>query len=210
LAAPLADAGLTSFHAVPLALRDIPGDGNVVVIGVGGLGSFAVQFLRERSVCRIIAVDTDLERLGSAELLGAHDLVLAGAALGDQLLESTDQAGVDAVIDFVGTDETLAGAARSTRVGGAIIVCGRGGGTLPFNIGTVNAGVVVVKSRGGTMAELAQVVDLARAGRLSIDTEEFSLGQAPAAYELLRAGRLSGRAVVTFDPTRPKDSHDDV
>jgi propanol-preferring alcohol dehydrogenase len=40
------------------------------------------------------------------------------------------------------------------------------------------------------------VLDLARSGRISVETEEYSLGEAPRAYEKLHAGTVRGRAVV--------------
>jgi propanol-preferring alcohol dehydrogenase len=48
----------------------------------------------------------------------------------------------------------------------------------------------------GTRAELAEVIALARAGRISAHVERFPLRDAQAAYDKLRAGQLSGRAVV--------------
>jgi propanol-preferring alcohol dehydrogenase len=44
-AGPLTDAGATAYHAVRRALPRITPGGTVVVLGAGGLGGFAVQFL---------------------------------------------------------------------------------------------------------------------------------------------------------------------
>ncbi len=38
---------------------------------------------------------------------------------------------------------------------------------------------------------------LARAGRIHVDVERFTLDHAPEAYDRMRAGTLRGRAVVT-------------
>src|SRR5215208_3003481 len=64
--APLADAGLTSYHAVKRALRDLGPGSAAIVIGVGGLGHVAVQLLRALSGCRIVAVDRRQEALDIA------------------------------------------------------------------------------------------------------------------------------------------------
>ena len=45
-AAPLADAGLTPYRAVRRARRWLVAGARVLVIGGGGLGQFAVQYLR--------------------------------------------------------------------------------------------------------------------------------------------------------------------
>src|SRR5918912_325181 len=69
-AAPLADAGLTPYHAIRRALPLAPGAG-AVVIGVGGLGHVAVQLLRALSACRrIVAVDRRAEALEAAAAAG--------------------------------------------------------------------------------------------------------------------------------------------
>src|SRR3954467_7275785 len=69
-AAPLADAGLTPYHAIRRALPLAPGAG-VVVIGVGGLGHMAVQILRALTACRIVAIDRRPAALEAAAGAGA-------------------------------------------------------------------------------------------------------------------------------------------
>src|SRR5690554_134408 len=78
IAAPLADAGATSYHAVQTALPVLRPGSTAVVIGAGGLGSYAVQYLRLLSPAKVIAVDLSRQRLDYARELGAHGTVLAG------------------------------------------------------------------------------------------------------------------------------------
>ena len=54
----------------------------------------------------------------------------------------------------------------------------------------------VVFSNWGTRAELAEVVDLARAGVMQIEVERVALDEVPAAYERLEAGDVRGRVVA--------------
>jgi alcohol dehydrogenase len=50
----------------------------------------------------------------------------------------------------------------------------------------------------GTLAEARELLDLARAGKIaSIPTRERPLGEAQAALDDLRAGRIVGRTVLT-------------
>src|SRR4051812_3671613 len=58
-AAPLTDAGLTALHAVEHGRRVLEPGSTALVVGVGGLGHLAVQFLRATSETRILAVDVD-------------------------------------------------------------------------------------------------------------------------------------------------------
>jgi propanol-preferring alcohol dehydrogenase len=57
-AAPLADAGLTPYHAIKLSLPKLAGGGkHALVIGLGGLGLLAVQILRAITGAQVIATD---------------------------------------------------------------------------------------------------------------------------------------------------------
>ena len=57
-AGPLADAGCTSYHAVRRVLGRLTPGADALVIGVGGLGGYAVRYLKLLSTARVIAVDT--------------------------------------------------------------------------------------------------------------------------------------------------------
>jgi len=74
-AAPLTDAGITTYSAIKLALPGIWPGSTAVVIGVGGLGLYAVQFLRQLTGARIVAVDSTEARLKLAREYGADDSV---------------------------------------------------------------------------------------------------------------------------------------
>jgi propanol-preferring alcohol dehydrogenase len=54
----------------------------------------------------------------------------------------------------------------------------------------------VIFSNWGTRAELAEVVDLARAGVIQIEVERVALDAVPAAYARLEAGDVRGRVVA--------------
>ena len=49
----------------------------------------------------------------------------------------------------------------------------------------------------GSRSELMEVLDLARAGLIRVETERFTLADAPEAYRRLHDGTLRGRAIVT-------------
>ena len=73
---------------------------------------------------------------------------------------------------------------------------GVGGGTLPFRFGVVPFETPVVFSNWGTRADLAEVVGLAQAGAIHIETERVTLEEVPAAYDRLEAGQVRGRVVA--------------
>lgn len=192
--AALTDAGLTSYHAVS-RLR-LGADRTVVVIGIGGLGHCALQVLRATTTARLIAVDVTKEKLELAQACGADECYLAGDELVDQLRETTRGLGVDAVLDFVGSDATVRTAAEVIGVNGNISLVGVGTGRLPVGIHALPLGVTVDLPFWGRRQDLADVLALARRGDLKVHVEEFTLAQAPTAYEKLRAGAVLGRAVV--------------
>lgn len=208
VAAPLTDAGATSYHAVQRvrpklhAAEDV-GAATVVVIGVGGLGAYAVQWLRLQTSARIVAVDARESRLGPARALGAHDVLLAGDGLSRRLREAVGSDGADAVLDFVGNDQTMNAAIRNAATMGSVAIVGQGFGTTRLGWGRIAHDCDVFIPQGATIAELHEVVRLAETGDVTIEVEQFAFDDVEQAYTRLRAGTLSGRAVVCPEPPAP-------
>ncbi len=109
---PITDAGVTSYHAVKKALPKLEPGTTALVIGAGGLGGYAVQYLRLLSRAQVIAVDQAQHRLDFAQELGAHHTLLStgdnGADLVAQIRELSGGEGCAGVFDFVGDDGTMA------------------------------------------------------------------------------------------------------
>jgi propanol-preferring alcohol dehydrogenase len=194
-AAPLADAGVTAYRAVRRVQPWLAGGGTAVVLGAGGLGQFAVQFLRlagdarHARDARVVAVDPDPAKRDQAGRLGADDT----AAGGDDL----EPGAAVAVLDLVGSDATLAEAARLVRPTGVVMVVGEVGGRLPFGFGAVPHEAHLTTSVWGSRRELAAVVELAREGTLRWEVEALPLDRVNEALERLRQGRARGRLVLT-------------
>lgn len=201
-AAPLTDAALTPYHAIELARHVLLPGATCVVIGVGGLGHMAVQILAATTAVRIIALDLNDDALELAGRMGAHHTLKSNGDAARFIREIVGPApgGAEAVFDFVGADPTLALAASVVSTGGVLAIVGLAGGALPVRPGVGDTGVPmetrVVIPFWGTRAELADVIALARAGRISAHVERFALDDAAAAYGKLRAGELRGRAVI--------------
>ena len=196
-AAPLADAGITAYRAVRRAEPWLPAAARVLVIGAGALGQFALQFLRllpdGGDELRIGVREIDPARLERAASLGADvgllavepDLTLAG--LGGP---------ADVVLDFVGTDGTLAHAAAVVAPGGAIVLGGEAGGHLSFGFDAPTIEAWMTTVAWGSLADLHDVVRLAAAGRVRWDTERLPLERAAEAHARLRRGEVPGRIVL--------------
>ena len=187
-AAPLADAGVTSYRAVRRLRPWLAGGGTAVVLGAGGLGQFAIQFLGRAGDVRVVAVDPDPAKREQARRFGADDT----AAAGDDLEPGT----AVAVLDLVGSDATMAEAAHLVRPTGVVMVVGEAGGRLPFGFGAVPHEAHLTTSVWGSHRDLVAVVELARAGTLRWDVEALPLERVNEALERLRHGRVRGRLVL--------------
>ena len=196
-AAPLADAGLTPYRAVRRAEPWLVGGARVLVIGCGALGQFALQFLR-----LIPAGGRDLfvavrelspERLERANELGADLALLASEP--ELTLEGLGGP-ADVVLDFVGTDETLAHASAMVGPGGLVLLVGEAGGSLEFGFAGPPVESWLTTVAWGSREDLREVVRLAERGRLRWDTEAVPLADAAMAHARVRAGEVDGRLVL--------------
>jgi alcohol dehydrogenase, propanol-preferring len=195
-AAPLTDAGLTSYHAVKRSLDVLGPDGAALVIGVGGLGHMAVAYLRELTGALVIAADRSESARSMASRLGADLVVDSDETTAARVREATGGLGVTAVLDFVGIDATLRLAASVVRRRGKLTLVGLGGGTLPFRYGAVPNAATVGVTFGGSMSDLAEVVALAERGRVQPHIQHFEFGRIDGAYRALHDGAVDGRAVI--------------
>ena len=196
LAAPLADAGITPYHAISHHRDRLRPGETAVVIGVGGLGQMAVQMLRALSSVRIVAVDLREDALSAAAAAGAHAAVTAAGLTVADLRAEVGRTGAALVLDFVATDETLALAGGTVATGGAIVYTGRGGGTLGVRAFVTPFDCSVTVSTWGTIPELVEVVALARSGAIRSEAQTYQLDQTLAGYDDLEHGRVIGRAVA--------------
>ena len=191
LLAPLADAGLTSYHAIRSQGDALTGDCTVLVIGVGGLGHLAIQILRATTSARVVAVDPRPEARSLALQLGAD---VAAASVDDALAAV---AGADVVLDFVGSDDTMRGAASGLLPGGRLVVVGGARGSMVVGKGLeLPLGWQVSAPFWGSRDDLVAVVELAEKGVLEPVVEVVAFGDVPDAYSRLHDGAVTGRLVV--------------
>lgn len=195
-AAPLTDAGLTTYTAIKSALSVIYPGSTAVVIGVGGLGLYAVQFLRQLTGARVVAVDSTETRLKLAREYGADDVVTSGADAADQIRDLTAGIGASFVLDCVGVNETLATGVAVLSWRGRLAMVGAGGGSIPFDFFKEAPGAQLVTSLNGGGVALKEVVDLAALGRIKNLLDRYPLSAVNQAYDDFKQGHLVGRAVV--------------
>jgi len=176
-------------------VHELP-DAHVVVIGVGGLGHFAIQILHAMSPATVIAVDTRETALSLARELGVAAAVPAGDDAAAAIIDTAGGAKANVVLDFVGAAPTIALGAAVAGAGADLVVVGAAAGQFPWNFYALPYEVSLRTSFWGTLPELHEVIALARRGLVTPHVQRFSLDDAMHAYELMEQGKLDGRAVV--------------
>ena len=196
-AATLSCSGLTTYSAVS-QLKPIPPDEWVVLLGAGGLGLMAIEMLKAFGHARIISVDIDARKLDVARKEGAAATVNARDADAAKQLQQIAGGPIYGAVDLVGSADTATLALNALRKGGRLIVVGLYGGEIPVSL------VLVVQrawriqgSSVGNVAELQDVVHLARAGQIKpIPIEKRPLSEVSRTLDQLQAGQITGRVVA--------------
>jgi propanol-preferring alcohol dehydrogenase len=186
-AAPLGCGGLTPYRAVKHA-RGWLGEGSrALVLGAGGLGQFGIQFLRLLTDAAVHVGDPSAQKRERALELGAEEAAAPAELEGPY----------DAVLDFVGAEDSLTHAARLVDRKGIAIVVGLFGGRVPFGLGAVPHEAHFLSSIWGSRDELAELIELAQREHLEYTIDTMQLEQAQEAHDLIRSGRARGRIVLT-------------
>jgi NAD+-dependent secondary alcohol dehydrogenase Adh1 len=193
--AALADAGITAYHAVRKAVPLLHAGTTAVVQGAGGLGHIGIQCLKALTPARVVVVDKNPDALTLAGEIGADETVVAG---GDHVAAVQDLTGGGAhvVFDFVAEQGAEMDGWAMTGENGSYFVIGYGGElripTLDFVAGEKN----IVGNIVGTYADLAELMVLAQAGKVTLHTQQYPLERALDALHDLDAGKVRGRAIL--------------
>jgi NAD+-dependent secondary alcohol dehydrogenase Adh1 len=194
--AALADAGITAYHAVRKAVPLLYPGTTCAVIGAGGLGHIGIQCLAALTATRIVVVDRNPEALKLAEALGADATVVADGGHVAAVQDLTDGAGADVVLDFVAEQGAENDSFAMTRPGGSYFVIGYGGTLTVPTLDIISTERNIVGNIVGTYNELAELMVLAQAGKVTLHTKTYPLDAAAEALDDLDAGLVRGRAIL--------------
>jgi NAD+-dependent secondary alcohol dehydrogenase Adh1 len=194
--AALADAGLTAYHAVKKAVPLLPPGARALVIGAGGLGHIGIQSLEALTAAEMIVVDASEAALDLARSLGAHHTVVADGSHVDQVMDLTDGNGAEVVFDFVGEAGAETDAWTMTRRAGSHYVIGYGGAVNVPTIDIISTERNVIGNLVGSYNELAELMALAAAGKVTLHTRTYPLDDVNEAMDDLDQGRLQGRGIL--------------
>jgi propanol-preferring alcohol dehydrogenase len=192
----LTDAGLTPYHAIKRSLPKLGAGTYAVVIGSGGLGHVGIQMLKALSGATVIVLDVNDEKLELAKHVGADVTLISDESAAGKIRELAGGVGVDAVFDFVGANPTVATATAVAATEADVTIVGIGGGSATIGFGSIAYDAAVRIPYWGSRSELIEVFELAKAGKVDVEVQRYSLDDAPKAYEDLHAGTIRGRAVI--------------
>lgn len=190
MAGPLFCAGITVFN--PLVQFDIKPTDKVAVIGIGGLGHLALQFLNAWG-CHVTAFTSSEGKAREALELGAHEVInsrdknaISAAKNQFDLIIST----VDVKLDWNRYVNTLAPKGRLHFVGATL---------EPLDIsvfGLMGAQRSVSSSPVGSPSTIATMLDFAGRHNIKPIIEEFSFEQVNEAMKRLASGDARYRIVL--------------
>jgi len=194
--AALADAGITAYHAVRKALPLLYPGTTCAVIGAGGLGHIGIQCLAALTATNIVVVDRNPDALKLAEQLGANHTVVADGGQVGAVQELTNGEGADVVLDFVAEQGAENDGFAMTRAGGSDFIIGYGGTLTVPTLDVISTERNIIGNIVGTYNELAELMVLAEAGKVTLHTKTYSLDAAQEALHDLDAGEVRGRAIL--------------
>lgn len=187
----------TGYHALGRARLRLGGT-VVVTAASGGVGIHTVMLARLMGV-RVIAVSTSPDKADRLRAAGADHVVVArDGGFHAEVRALTNDSGADAVIEIAGT-VTFDSSMRSLKPGGRLVLVGNlQPGVVPWNPApSILKELEVIGSAHATVADLKQVVELVRHGRIVPEiAARIPVADAAEAHRIIAARATVGRVVL--------------
>jgi uncharacterized zinc-type alcohol dehydrogenase-like protein len=192
-AGPLFCGGITVFN--PIVQFDVKSTDRVGVVGIGGLGHLALQFLNKWG-CEVFAFTSNSSKEAEARKLGAHQVVNSTDA--GQLKKIAGSlnfiiVAVNVPLDWAAYLSCLTPKGRLHFVGAV---------SAPISVGAFDllAGQKTVSgSPLGSPATMATMLDFCARHNIAPVTEEFPMSRVNEGMDRLRSGKARYRIVLIND-----------
>jgi D-arabinose 1-dehydrogenase-like Zn-dependent alcohol dehydrogenase len=185
--AVLTDAVATPYHALTRIAQVRPGE-TVAVLGIGGIGSNAVQVAKALGA-RVVAISRSAEKRALAYDLGADAAVNI-----EEASDAIGGYGADVVVQCAASAEMDEAALGLAGYGGRIVFVATTPDAFSVHASTlVWRELTLLGSRGFTIKDIEEVIDLYLAGTIATDhltARVRPLEEANEALDDLRAGRV--------------------
>jgi threonine dehydrogenase-like Zn-dependent dehydrogenase len=170
------------FHAVSRS-RVMPHD-TVAVFGCGGIGLGAIAGTAFRGA-RTIAIDLDDEKLATAQLAGATDIIHSSREnVSERLRELTNGDGPDVMIEAIGLPETFRMAVEEVAFTGRVVYIGYAKEPVAYETRLfVQKELDIMGSRNALPQDFLDVMAMLATGRFPVDqavTAIVSLDESPS------------------------------
>jgi NADPH:quinone reductase len=189
--AAIVTQGLTAFYMLKTIAQLKPGQTVLVHAAAGGVGSLAVQLAKILGAKHVVATAGSADKLEFAKSLGADSLVnYRDANWQEQVMQATDNQGVDLVLEAVGGD-IFHKSLDCLATFGRLIVYGRSSGSTVFD-----PIILLNKTRSVTGFSLYEFL------YNPLYTESLN-----ALFEFIKQGKLNVQIGGTFPLTEASKVH---
>lgn len=194
LAQPLA----VGIHGVRRA--GVKNGDQVVLLGVGAIGSFACVALQNYGV-EIIAMDISQERLDIATKLGASKTILISPEVTPAEIKSYFPSGVDVVFETSGALGAAARGLALTKRGGTLMLMGlnKTPQEFPFLDAVLREVVLQTTVAHVCQDDMPEALELLASGEVAklLTDRVYSLENIKDAFDALISGKVYGKILVT-------------
>ncbi|WP_461204880.1 zinc-binding alcohol dehydrogenase family protein [Clostridium sp. DL1XJH146] len=175
-----------SYHATNRG--DVQDGDNVLVVGAGAIGMFAMLSAKLRGA-KVYISDVLDGRLEKAKKLGADGVINSSKEnLNEKVKEITNGNGMDVCIEAVGRPETFLSCIDNAAFGSKVILIGNGKKETTFNHSILLKKELDVYGSRNSLLDFPALIDLVSQGKVEIDeivTDEFELDKVTEAFDTL-------------------------
>jgi alcohol dehydrogenase, propanol-preferring len=195
--APILCAGVTTYKGIK-ETEAKPGEW-IAISGIGGLGHVAIQYARAMGL-HVAALDVTEEKLALARELGAEITVDAKSPDAAEQVVKLTGGGAHGVLVTAVSRPAFAQAIHLVRRRGTVALVGLPPGDFPTPIFDVVLKRITLRgSIVGTRKDLAEAIAFAVEGKVKAHIHKARLENINQVFTDLKAGRVDGRIVVSFD-----------
>jgi NDMA-dependent alcohol dehydrogenase len=200
----------TGWGSSVTAAKVEPGE-TVIIMGIGGIGSNAVQGAAYAGASHVIAVDPVPFKREKAQEFGATETFESIEEAADFARSVTNGQGADKAIVTVGvtTGQHVAQAFSAIRKAGTVVVTGLGDITdqsgIPISVGELTLFAKEIKGAmfgdSNPHTDILKMLRLYQEGNLKLDeqvTKRYTLDEVNQGYEDMHAGK-NIRGVIVYD-----------
>jgi L-iditol 2-dehydrogenase len=200
--AAMVEPAAVALHAInltPLFPNDV-----AIVMGAGMVGMFVIQLLKIKGCKKVIAIDTEPDRLDKAIKCGADFAFHKDDKdLESTILSETENRGADIAMEVVGISETIKQSSDLMRKGGNLTIIGNLSPLVEMPLQKIVSRQLRVQGSCAINGEYPEVLDLISSGKLDVNailSAEAPLSEGARWFERLYT-REKGLMKVILQPS---------